>query len=92
MTAGDGRQMSQPGRSWPLGATVYDGGVNFSVYSRNASAVELPVFGWRPRQEMSAMERLGVGGRHAETDRRTGSISPRRPQRALASLTFFPGP
>ena len=44
MTAGDGRQMSQPGRSWPLGASVYDGGVNFSVYSRNASAVELLLF------------------------------------------------
>ena len=52
MTAGDGRQMSQTGRSWPLGATVYDGGVNFSVYSRNPSAVELLLFGWRPRQEM----------------------------------------
>ena len=55
MTVGAGQQMSQTGRSWPLGATVYDGGVNFSVYSRNASAVELLLFGWRPRQEMSAV-------------------------------------
>ncbi len=31
MTTGDGRQMSHAGRSWPLGATVYDGGVNFGV-------------------------------------------------------------
>ena len=44
MTVGDGRQMSQTGRSWPLGATIHDGGVNFSVYSRNASAVELLLF------------------------------------------------
>jgi glycogen operon protein len=44
MTAGDRRQMSQTGRSWPLGATVYDSGVNFSVDSRNASAVELLLF------------------------------------------------
>jgi len=74
MTVGAGRQMSQTGWSWPLGASVYEGGVNFSVYSRNASAVELPVFGWRPRQEMSAMERLGAGGRRAETDRRARSV------------------
>jgi glycogen operon protein len=33
-----------PGRSSPIGATVIDGGVNFSVFSRNASAVELLLF------------------------------------------------
>jgi isoamylase len=32
------------GRSSPLGATVLPGGVNFSVYSRNASGVELLLF------------------------------------------------
>jgi glycogen operon protein len=32
------------GRSAPLGATVRDGGVNFSVYSRDASSVELVLF------------------------------------------------
>jgi isoamylase len=32
------------GRSSPLGATVCDGGTNFSVYSREASAVELLFF------------------------------------------------
>ena len=32
------------GRSAPLGATVVPGGVNFSVYSRNASGVELLLF------------------------------------------------
>ena len=33
-----------PGRSWPLGATIVDGGVNFSVFSRNAAAIELLIF------------------------------------------------
>jgi len=33
-----------PGRSSPLGATAFDGGTNFSVYSRSASAVELLLF------------------------------------------------
>jgi isoamylase len=32
------------GRSHPLGATVMDGGVNFSLYSRNATGVELLLF------------------------------------------------
>jgi isoamylase len=32
------------GRSFPLGATVVDGGVNFCVFSRKASAVELLIF------------------------------------------------
>src|SRR6266436_6289515 len=32
------------GRSSPLGATVAEGGVNFSVFSRNASGVELLFF------------------------------------------------
>jgi glycogen operon protein len=33
-----------PGRSFPLGATVVDDGVNFCVFSRKASAVELLLF------------------------------------------------
>jgi glycogen operon protein len=32
------------GRSFPLGATVVDGGVNFSLFSRSASGVELLLF------------------------------------------------
>jgi glycogen operon protein len=32
------------GSSAPLGATVYDGGVNFSVFSKNAARVELLLF------------------------------------------------
>ncbi len=35
---------SNTGRSSPLGATVVDGGVNFSLFSRTASAVELLLF------------------------------------------------
>jgi glycogen operon protein len=33
-----------PGRPSPLGATVLDGGVNFSLYSRTATGVELLLF------------------------------------------------
>ena len=39
--------MTQPkliGRSFPLGATVSDGGVNFSLFSRTAAGVELLLF------------------------------------------------
>lgn len=33
-----------PGQSFPLGATLLEGGVNFSVFSRNATAVEILLF------------------------------------------------
>jgi isoamylase len=33
-----------PGSSFPLGATVYPHGVNFSVFSQNASAIDLLLF------------------------------------------------
>jgi len=33
-----------PGRSYPLGATVYPQGINFSLFSKNATAVELLLF------------------------------------------------
>lgn len=33
-----------PGESFPLGATVYPSGVNFCVFSQNASAIELLLF------------------------------------------------
>jgi glycogen operon protein len=43
-----------PGRSFPLGATVASEGVNFSVFSKGATAVELLLFGemdaFRPEQ------------------------------------------
>jgi isoamylase len=34
----------RPGLSFPLGATVYPDGVNFSVYSKNATGVDLLLF------------------------------------------------
>src|SRR5689334_6228504 len=34
----------QTGRSSPLGATVVEGGVNFSLFSRTATGVELLLF------------------------------------------------
>ena len=37
-------QAENRGRSYPLGATTLPGGVNFSVFSRNATAVELLLF------------------------------------------------
>jgi len=33
------------GQSHPLGATVFPGGVNFSLFSRDCTAVELLLFG-----------------------------------------------
>jgi isoamylase len=33
-----------PGRSWPLGATVMGSGVNFSIFSKHATSVELILF------------------------------------------------
>jgi glycogen operon protein len=35
---------SGSGRSFPIGATVTSGGVNFSVYSRRASGLDLVLF------------------------------------------------
>src|SRR4051794_29230108 len=40
-----GAQLMHPaGRSSPLGATIVDGGVNFSLFSRSAAGVELVLF------------------------------------------------
>ena len=33
-----------PGKPFPLGATVYKKGVNFALYSENATGVELCLF------------------------------------------------
>src|SRR5947209_11143310 len=43
LSASESRAESR-GRSHPLGATVFPDGVNFSVFSRGASAVELLLF------------------------------------------------
>ena len=44
-----------PGRSWPLGATLSHGGVNFSLFSRNATGAELLLF---DREDDSAPARV----------------------------------
>jgi glycogen operon protein len=36
--------VTNPGSRWPLGATVYDDGVNFSLASRDATRVELLLY------------------------------------------------
>jgi glycogen operon protein len=38
-------EIAPPGASAPLGATVCDGGVNFSVFSKDAAHIELLLFG-----------------------------------------------
>src|ERR1700688_1856388 len=38
------KSVESSGQSSPLGATVLPGGVNFSVFSRNATGVELLLF------------------------------------------------
>jgi isoamylase len=40
----DRADADEPGRSFPIGAAVWPGGVNFSVFSRQASKVELLLF------------------------------------------------
>jgi isoamylase len=49
------------GRSWPLGATVVEGGVNFSLYSRTASAVELLLFDREDDPRASRSVRIDPG-------------------------------
>jgi isoamylase len=46
------------GRSSPLGATVVPGGVNFSVFSRNASGVELLLFNREDDMQPECMIKL----------------------------------
>jgi isoamylase len=46
------------GNSFPLGATVTHGGINFSVYSKNAEAVELLLF---EHAEDSGPSRIMIG-------------------------------
>src|SRR5271155_897329 len=40
----DQSSVEKAGRSWPLGATIVPGGVNFSLFSRDASGVDLLFF------------------------------------------------
>ena len=36
--------INDPGKSFPIGATVYPDGVNFCVYSKNSTGMELLFF------------------------------------------------
>ena len=47
-----------PGRSFPLGASLVEGGVNFCVFSRKARAVELLLFGGACDPEPARVIRL----------------------------------
>jgi glycogen operon protein len=44
MTGDLAKPNERMGKSFPLGATVYSGGVNFSIFSKNASAIDLLLF------------------------------------------------
>src|SRR5438067_590793 len=50
----------EPGRPWPLGATLTPDGVNFAVYSSVAESVEVCLFDATGTREVS---RLGLAGR-----------------------------
>ncbi|MFY9940309.1 MAG: glycogen debranching protein GlgX [Silvibacterium sp.] len=52
------RQSATIGKSAPLGATPIEGGVNFSIYSRQASGVELLFFNREDDSEPSRVIRL----------------------------------
>lgn len=45
----------QPGRPWPLGASIVDGGVNFAVFSAHAHAIELCLFDADGERETARM-------------------------------------
>ena len=57
------RPALRPGRCWPLGASVVDGGVNFVVASGHAQAIELCLFDDDGRTERA---RLALPGRSGD--------------------------
>ena len=54
--------MIEPGSASPPGATCGEGGVNFSVYSGRAEAVDLCLFGSNGREAARAALHRGHGG------------------------------
>jgi len=52
----------QPGRAWPLGATVDDEGVNFAVFSQHATRVELCLFDAEGHTELKRLPLPGRSG------------------------------
>jgi len=51
----DGLSGLRPGRPWPLGAQVEDGGVNFAVWSTRAERVEVCVYDVAGEREMARL-------------------------------------
>ncbi len=62
--APDSRAGAAAGHSSPLGATLSGGGVNFSLYARDAERVELCLFGRAEDATPSRIVRLEGGNRH----------------------------
>jgi glycogen operon protein len=60
ITAAGSALRIDPGQAWPLGATVTDAGVNFAVFSANASAIDLCLFDAAGEEELA---RLPLPGR-----------------------------
>ena len=44
MTGDHAKPDERKGKSFPLGATMYSDGVNFSIFSKNAAAIDLLLF------------------------------------------------
>ncbi len=47
-----------PGKTYPLGASIQAGGVNFSLYSKNATLVELLLFNFKDHSKPTEVIRL----------------------------------
>jgi hypothetical protein len=75
MQADDGRQISQTGRSWPLGSSICAGGLNFSVFSRESLGVELLFFDPEDDAPPACVSRIEPGPR---TTSQQGSLRWRR--------------
>lgn len=50
---------SRPGIAYPLGATVFEGGVNFALFSANATSVQLCLFDRATEEEIARIEMHG---------------------------------
>ena len=77
--------VEKSGRSYPLGATIADDGVNFSVFSRNASGIELLLFDRENDARPAAVFRLGVW-----LSQRTTAVM--LPATAMKRIHFSPAP
>jgi glycogen operon protein len=56
--------IAKPGHSAPLGATVVDGGVNFSLFSRSATGVELLLYDREDDARPARVVRLDLAANH----------------------------